>query len=599
MPRFASVVVESKLARLDREFHFKIPTELEAKIEVGQRVSFTLGRSKKPNLGFVVELLAQSDYATSELSEIVHPKPVLTSEVIAFAKIVAERQAVSLGEILQLAVPDHMPRVPITEVRAGVVLEQKSAVVRETFLGSAAKVPHNDGEIPDWLSLGLARAKTELEVGRSVLIIAPDEKDVSYLAAAFEADNLTPIAFVASDKRSTRFQKFHEVLSGHNLVIGTRSAIYSPVTNLGLIWVVDDLDDSHRDVGSPFSHSRELALIRAGDKSNILFTAPYRSLEIQRLVELGYLAEVETTSRVPKISFSDDSQRLDEASFNLARQALTRGTLLILLPRRGVSAALYCKSCDARQSCGCGGYIWEPKPTLFVCRLCGKPHTQCPACRSDAFRKGRSGSTRTAAEIGKAFPNSRIVELTAEKSVTIVGRTNQIVVATPGSAPRIEHGYAGLLVLDCDIWLARQSLFAEQQALRDWSNAIDLVGSDARAHFSGLGTHIGKPLSLWQHREMASAALAEAKKLGLPPAVRIATCEAEPTVLEKTSLTLKRLGAKTLSNDGKKILISFSYASGSAVAKELKALALTAQTRKVNDRNLRGLKVVMDDPKAL
>ena len=599
MPRFASVVVESKLARLDREFHFIVPARLEADIEVGQRVSFTLGRSKKPNLGFVLELLAQSDYATTELTEIVHPKPVLTAEVSSFARLVAERQAVSLGEILQLAIPDHMPKVAISEDRAEPPLEIRRKAAREAYLGSASRVSQKDGQIPDWLSVGLTRIKAELEAGFSVLVLAPDEKDVDYLTQSFEGEGLSPVTFVASDKRSLRFQKFHQVLAGANLVVGTRSAIYAPMHNLGLIWVLDDLDDSHREVGSPFSHTRELALIRAGEKASLLFSSPYRSMEIQRLIEIGYLSEIPSPNRVPKISFSDDSQRLDDASFSLARQALTNGTLLVLLPRRGVSAALYCKVCDERQSCGCGGYIWEPKPALLLCRVCGKPHTQCAACRSDSFRKGRSGSTRTAAEIGRAFPNSRIVELTADTSPEIVDRPNQIVVATPGSAPRINPGYAGLLILDCDIWLARQTLFAEQLALRDWSNAIDLLAPGARAHLSGLNALLGKPLSLWQHREMASAALAEAKKLGLPPAVRIATCEAESAVLEKTSATLKRIGAKTLANDGERLLVSFSYSIGSAVAKELKALALTVQTRKVKDRNLRGLKVIMDDPKAL
>jgi primosomal protein N' (replication factor Y) len=593
------VVVESKLARLDREFHFIVPQRLEDAIAVGQRVSFTLGRAKKPTFGFVIELLETSAYATSELTDIVHPKPVLIGEIEAFARAVAERQAVSLGEILQLAVPDHMPKISFSEEPAPAGVPSNHQPHREAYLGSARKVTRSDGEVPDWVAIGFERAKTQLESGRAVMVLSPDERDVDYLAGVFEKAGFEPTTFVASDKRSVRFQKFHKVLSGHNLVIGTRSAIYSPMSNLGLIWVTDDLDDSHRDVGSPFAHTRELALIRSGNGSDLLFTAPYRSMEIQRLVEMGYLSEIEAHNTVPRISFSDDTQRLDEASFILARQALAIGTLLVLLPRRGVSAALYCKVCDERQSCRCGGYIWEPKPALLVCRVCNKPHTNCSACRSDSFRKGRSGSTRTAAEIGKAFPNSRILEIAGDKRPALVARPNQIVVATPGSAPRINPGYSGLLVLDSDVWLARQTLFAEQLALRDWSNAIDLLANGSRAHFSGLGSHIGKPLSLWQHREMASAALAEAKKLGLPPAVRIASCEAEAQVLGRTNEALKKLGATTLANEGERLLLSFSYANGPKIARELKALALTAQTRRIKDRNLRGLKVIMDDPRAL
>ncbi|NCV98176.1 MAG: hypothetical protein EBW31_01370 [Actinobacteria bacterium] len=89
--------------------------------------------------------------------------------------------------------------------------------------------------------------------------------------------------------------------------------------------MADDLDDSWREQGSPNTHTRELALMRAGDKVSLLFAAPYRSLELQRLVDIGYLAEHPKDSAPPRISFTEPGLRLDSASFEMAKESIKKG----------------------------------------------------------------------------------------------------------------------------------------------------------------------------------------------------------------------------------------------------------------------------------
>ena len=113
MPRAVSVAVESPLLQLDRDFHFLVPDGLEPRF--GQRVRFPFGRGKKELTGFVLEVLESSEYASSTISAIVDPRPVLTPEIYKFARAVADRQVVAIGEILALAVPDHMPRVKLED----------------------------------------------------------------------------------------------------------------------------------------------------------------------------------------------------------------------------------------------------------------------------------------------------------------------------------------------------------------------------------------------------------------------------------------------------------------------------------------------------
>jgi primosomal protein N' (replication factor Y) len=68
--RFARVVIESDLLQLDREFDFIIPQQLEEEVRFGQRVSFLLGRAKKEQSGFVIDILDESEFATTELVSI-------------------------------------------------------------------------------------------------------------------------------------------------------------------------------------------------------------------------------------------------------------------------------------------------------------------------------------------------------------------------------------------------------------------------------------------------------------------------------------------------------------------------------------------------
>jgi primosomal protein N' (replication factor Y) len=536
--------------------------------------------------------MEQSKFATTEIGSIVSPHQVMRSDVFAFARQVADRQCVAIGEILQLAIPAHMPRIPVV-VESPELVNSKVQVKREALLTSK-QIAIQGVLYPSWMKVFLERAKELLELNQSSILLVPEASDVEWLRRLAEALDV-PITLLETKQKAERFIKFHSILGRSAIVVGTRSAIYAPVANLGLIAVADDSDDSYREVGSPHTHARDLALLRAGKNVSLLFAAPYRSVEVQRLVEIGYLKEIEDQRQIPRISFNNSPERIDDASLKLAKEALDKGTLLILLPRKGTSSAVFCATCGERLKCGCGGYIWEPSEGKFACRICGRATTSCSECRSTSLRRGRSGSGRTTAEIGKMFPGATIYEASGGKIIEVPARKNQVVVATPGSAPRLESGYAGLVVLDSEIWLAMQSLRAEQNALRDWFEAMELLSPNARVHFSGLGDHLGKPIALGQQRELARTAYLESKKLRLPPAVRVVHLAGSREAIAKLINSLERVGGDTLRNEGTNALLRFDYKVGAEIAKEIRAVALATKSEKRGTKNVRGLAVSMDE----
>jgi primosomal protein N' (replication factor Y) len=614
MSNYARVVVESDLLQLDREFDFLVPESLAQTVQVGQRVKFQLGRTKKLATGFVISLPSESSFATSELVEIVDLVPVVTEDIFKLARQVSNRQAVALGEILQQAIVEHMPRIPKPDIvstpeieiavpeLAGITsLPSKSAV-----LTSARSLTHRGMRSPDWCWLFLRAAVEAIQAGKSAILIVPERDQINQLAALFSAMGLQEVisTWLPGAKKSERFTNFHRVLaSDKSIVIGSRSAIYAPVRNLGVIALFDDGDDSLREQGSPYTHAREIALMRASDEVKLIFAANYRSLEIQRLVEIGYLKDLEIKLPPARISYSPPAQRLDAASFKLMRDALEVGPVLVLIPRKGNSATVYCAGCDQRLVCNnCKGPIWENEKGEYRCRICQGISHSCAACGSNKLRRGRTGSTRTAAEFGKAFPGITISEFTADTKPTAIKKSKHLVLATPGSAPRVPQGYAALLILDSDVWLAMPQLRSEQTAIRDWMEAIELLSDTGRAHIAGVDQDLGQALSLGQHRALAANAFKEVNSLSLPPAARIASLEGSQDTITQALELAGKAGASVLRSnlsENASALIRFGYSQGAQVSASLKALALKTNARLVGTNKRRGLKIVMDDPSAL
>ena len=614
MANYARVVVESDLLQLDREFDFLVPKNLADTVQIGQRVRFQLGRTKKLASGFIASLPTESSFATSELVEIVDSEPVVTQEIFRLSRQVANRQAVALGEILQQAVVEHMPRIPkpLYEPTPETLVDVPSLPgipslpSRSAILTSARSLTHEGMRYPDWCWLFLRAAVEAIQAGKSALLIVPERDQINQLAALFSSMGMQNLisTWLPGEKKSDRFTNFHRALiQDKSIVIGSRSAIYAPVRNLGVIALFDDGDDSLREQGSPYTHAREIALMRATDDVKLLFAANYRSLEIQRLVEIGYLKDMEMKLPPARISYSPPAQRLDAASFKLMREALEVGPVLVLIPRKGNSATVYCAGCDQRLACNnCKGPIWENEKGEYRCRVCQGISHSCAACGSNKLRRGRTGSTRTAAEFGKAFPGTTISEFTSDTKPTAIKKSKHLILATPGSAPRVQLGYAALLILDSDVWLAMPQLRSEQTAVRDWMEAIELLSDTGRAHVAGVDQDLGQALSLGQHRALAASAFREVNSLSLPPAARIATLEGTQDTITQALEVAQKAGATVLRSnlsDSASALIRFSYSQGAEVSASLKALALKTNARLVGANKRRGLKIVMDDPSAL
>ena len=126
----------------------------------------------------------------------------------------------------------------------------------------------------------------------------------------------------------------------------------------------------------------------------------------------------------------------------------------------------------------CSGPLALTGPTTPpACRWCGTAADpwSCAECGGHGLRAPVLGDARTAEELGRAFPQTRVWTSARDRILTDVDGHASIVVATPGAEPVAAGGYAAVVLLDTWLLLARADLRAGEEALRRWSNAVGLV----------------------------------------------------------------------------------------------------------------------------
>ncbi|WP_129657934.1 primosomal protein N' [Rothia halotolerans] len=467
----------------------------------------------------------------------------------------------------------------------------------------------------DWAELTARACAATLTSGRRALVVVADNGRLDRLEAALgRLVDAERIARLSNDAGlSTRYAQFLRALSGEAwVVIGTRSAAFAPVPDLGLVACFDDGDSNLIERQAPYSHARDVLLLRAQQQGcSALFGGYAVSPEAQRLVQTGWalplaLPRPELRLASPHIVATSDSfertrdplaalARIPQTAHRVAREALASGPVLVQVARTGYAPSLACQRCRASARCPhCHGPLRLEKDSRAqaTCRWChrGVAEWRCPECGSDRWRLTTVGALRTAEELGRAFPQVPVVNSSAESVRSEVGSAPSLVVATPGAEPRAAGGYQAALLLDGDRMLARDSLRAGEDVLRRWMNACALVKPREEGGRVVCTAEESGPLAAlvrWDPAGFSARELAERHELGLPPAVRIAAITGPRAAVEAFLVALdapavapppalRVLDAVPLSDDDAedeyRALLFMSYAAAPAVTRALRGI---------------------------
>jgi primosomal protein N' (replication factor Y) len=207
------------------------------------------------------------------------------------------------------------------------------------------------------------------------------------------------------------------------------------------------------------------------------------------------------------------------------------------------------------------------------------------------------GATRTAEELGRAFPGIRVVIADGERPLLTVGSEPALVISTRGAEPVAQGGYRAVLLLDGERMVARESLRVGEDCLRWWSNAVALAAAGAPTMLVGVGGALASALVTWRQSDYARAELADRQRLRFPPAVRVATITGSPSavaaaveaVTMETSIQPEDvLGPVNVDPGTVRTIVRFDYARGPEVASALRAAVISAAARRRRPKLVNG-----------
>jgi primosomal protein N' (replication factor Y) len=286
----------------------------------------------------------------------------------------------------------------------------------------------------------LAAMREALELNLASILLVPEIGLTPQTAALLDQAFGRRVALLHSaltpEERSEQWRRIHR--GEAQIVVGTRSAIFAPVPNLGLILVDEEHDQSYKQEETPRYNARDVAVMRAKlAGAVVVLGSATASLESWQNTVKGKYGRIELRDRVmnrplPEVELVDMRREFQEtgreqlfsrALIEQTRVALERGEqALILLNRRGYSFAVICRACGEKLECqNCAIALTHHKPSgeeeiahagqRLECHYCGFRRTvpsHCPKCGSEHLYYLGAGSQQGEERLAEIFPGARI-----------------------------------------------------------------------------------------------------------------------------------------------------------------------------------------------
>ena len=287
-----------------------------------------------------------------------------------------------------------------------------------------------------------------LALGRGALLLVPEIALTPSVAGQFYARFGDRVAILHSAfNDSERAEQWRRLREGRAMVgVGTRSAVFAPVRDLGLIIVDEEHDGSYKQEETPRYNGRDVAIVRARDlQAVVVLGSATPSLESRYNVERGKSQLIELPARImdrpmPAVELIDMRQEFLETRqnglFSRKLVAAVQGKLaageqsLLLMNRRGFSASVACRACGERIQCvNCAvSLTFHRRDNRLLCHYCNfaqRVPNVCPSCASEHLYFLGSGSEKVEDELHRAFPRARIARLDRD-TVTSKNRYEEI-----------------------------------------------------------------------------------------------------------------------------------------------------------------------------
>jgi primosomal protein N' (replication factor Y) len=306
----------------------------------------------------------------------------------------------------------------------------RDAVAKRKFAGILLHGVTGSGKT----AVYLAAMRAVLEVGRSAILLVPEIGLTPAVAADLHrifGEEVAILHSALSDKE--RAQQWHRIKNGEaHMVVGTRSAIFAPVSDLALVIVDEEHDSSYKQEETPRYHARDVAVMRAkmADAAVVLGSATpslesyfnakknkYALMELPDRVEKRPLPEVEIVDMRQEFQETGQEQVISRKLAAEIKDRLDRKEqVMVLLNRRGYSPVALCRACGKKLECRhCAiAMTHHKRQHKMVCHYCGfiaPVPKSCVHCGSEYVYFLGTGSEKLEELLHGMFPQARIARL--------------------------------------------------------------------------------------------------------------------------------------------------------------------------------------------
>jgi primosomal protein N' (replication factor Y) len=275
-----------------------------------------------------------------------------------------------------------------------------------------------------------------LQKGRNVIMLIPEISLTPQVVSRFTSLFGELVSVMHSSlSLSQRLNEYKRVKSGGaRIVVGTRSAVFAPLDNIGLIIMDEEGERTYKSESSPKYNARDIAKKRCVTHNAVLLMASatpsvesyyyavsgrYKLFTMEKRYSGGALPEVEIVDLATSPFYSGSStfseRLIDEININLRRGEQT----ILLLNRRGYYTIISCCDCKYTVSCpNCSVPLTYHKANnRLMCHYCGHMEDMvsvCPKCGKNHLKMTGLGTQRVEDEIAKLFPDARILRMDAD-----------------------------------------------------------------------------------------------------------------------------------------------------------------------------------------
>jgi len=435
-PKIAQVVVGLPV---EGPFDYALNEDQQKEIAIGQRVSIVFNRKKR--IGYVVALRQKSPFSKlNPILSVLDQVPALDRYAIELTKQFSEYYGCSRGEAIEAYFPLSLRKANQTRI------VQDGPAEGEIVKGKMWLV-HDIGQTQRWGFLqGLI--KEHLDNQKSVIFLVPEkfyiERVVEQISRGMK-DRSPPIIIL--DKKLSLQKDLAQWLyiktTPATVVVGTRSAVFAPVSRLGLIVVYDEDNPAYKQEQSPHYHADVVARMRQSiEGGDIVFVSSTPSAEIWEMARKDQwnikVFESTSTNELQMIDMGNyKSQRVYTISYPL-QNAIERtlnegGKVILFMNRKGFSTLTKCNQCGFVVQCDrCEAnlaYMYSKKKLVCPhCHLTKDLPKICPQCDGNYLRSVGTGTEKLQSEVARLYPQA-VVACFDKESRKIPARAD-IMIAT-------------------------------------------------------------------------------------------------------------------------------------------------------------------------